>query len=220
MKTFPMFALRGSRAATAISALLGEAFAGVMRCDRAKMSWQCGRLPWCGAHRKRDFQALIDSGDGVKWRLGHDTMRPTRKLFRQWSRCRDGTRTRRGFERRMKPIRQEIDGLLRRGAFRGNRRLTGMCRELVDHRDGLWTFLEVEGVEPTHHAAERALRHTVIWRKLSFGTQRAAGSRFVETLLTTIATCRQQQRNVFEFVTQAVEAHLHHRNSRSLLPRP
>lgn len=59
----------------------------------------------------------------------------------------------------------------------------------------------------------------MIWRKLSFGTQSAAGSRFVETLLTTIETCSQQQRNVFEFVTQTVEAHFHNHNSPSLLPK-
>jgi len=34
---FTVFALRSSRAATAISELLGETFAGVMSCDRAKM---------------------------------------------------------------------------------------------------------------------------------------------------------------------------------------
>jgi len=46
----------------------------------------------------------------------------------------------------------------------------------------------------------------VIWRKLSFGTQSASGSRFVETLLSVIETCRQQTRNVFAFVTAAIEA--------------
>jgi transposase len=34
------------------------------------------------------------------------------------------------------------------------------------------------------------LRHAVIWRKLSFGTQSARGSRFVETMLTVIETSR------------------------------
>lgn len=216
-RTFTVFALRGSRAATTISELLGETFAGVMNCDRAKMYWQCGRLQWCWAHLKRDFQALIDDPDHEVKRLGHDLMRPTRELFRHWSRCRDGTITRLGLERLMKPIRQKIDGLLLRGLCSGNPRLTGMCRELYDHRAWLWTFLEVEGVEPTNNAAERSLRHAVIWRKLSFGTQSAAGSRFVETLLTTIETCRQQQRNVFEFVTRTVEAHFHNRTAPSLL---
>lgn len=217
--TFTVFALRGSRAATTIRELLGETFTGVMHCDRAKMYWHCGRLQWCWAHLKRDFQALIDSEDLQVKRLGHDLMRPTKELFRHWSRCRDGTITRGGFLRLMKPIRQEIDGLLLRGVFSGNPRLTGMCEELHAHREWLWTLLDVEGVEPTNNAAERALRHAVIWRKLSFGTQSAAGSRFVETLLTTIETCRQQQRNVFEFVTQTVKAHFHNQTPPSLLPR-
>ena len=93
-----------------------------------------------------------------------------------------------------------------------------MCRELHDHRDWLWTFLDREGVEPTNNASERALRHAVIWRKLSFGTQSAAGSRFVETMLSVIETCRQQNRNLFSFVTQAIEAHFAGQPTPSLLP--
>jgi transposase len=68
--------------------------------------------------------------------------------------------------------------------------------------------MEVEGVEPTNNAAERALRHAVIWRKLSFGTQSASGSRFVERLLTVIETGRRQGRDVFSWLTDAVRAHL------------
>src|SRR4051795_10611300 len=82
-----------------------------------------------------------------------------------------------------------------------------MCRELYAHRDWLWTFLDHDGVEPTNNASERSLRHAVIWRKLSFGTQSDRGSRFVETMLSVIETCRQQKRNVFAFVTAAVESH-------------
>ena len=207
---FTVFGVRLSRAATLLEEWLGEAFTGVISCDRAKMYWAHGRLQWCWAHLKRDFQALIESPDGQVKRLGHDLMRPTRELFYHWGRYRDGTITRRGWQRLMRPIREEIDALLLRGVFSGKDRLYGMCRELHDHRDWLWTFLDVEGVEPTNNASERALRHAVIWRKLSFGTQSAAGSRFVETVLTVIETCRQQNRNVFDFVTQAVAAQFAH----------
>ena len=106
----------------------------------------------------------------------------------------------------MLPIRDEVEALLLRGYF--NARTHGFCRELWDHHENLWTFAEVEGVEPTNNAAERALRHAVIWRKLSFGTQSAAGSRFVERLLTVIETSRRQGTNVFAWLTEAVQAHL------------
>jgi transposase len=217
-KTFTVFALRGSRAATAISELLGETFAGVMSCDRAKMYWQCGRLQWCWAHLKRDFQALVDHADPQVQRLGRDLMRPTRELFRHWSRCRDGTITREELKRVLAPLRRQVESLLLRGAFSGNSRLTGMCWELYDHRDWLWTFQDVDGVEPTNNAAERSLRHAVIWRKLSFGTQSPHGSRFVETLLSVIETCRQQDRNVLDYVTRAIAARFHSETCPSLLP--
>jgi transposase len=86
------------------------------------------------------------------------------------------------------------------------------------HRAWLWTFIEQEGVEPTNNTAERVLRHAVIWRKLSFGTQSSSGSRFVERMLTTIETCRLQKRSVFDYLTAAVEAHLAKQPAPSLLP--
>jgi transposase len=85
------------------------------------------------------------------------------------------------------------------------------------HRQWLWTFLEHEGVEPTNNGSERALRHAVIWRKLSFGTQSASGTRFAETMLTVMETCRQQGRNTFAFLADAVHAHFAGRPATSLL---
>jgi len=214
---FTVFAVRPTREATALGVFLGEKFHGIVNCDRAKMYWYLGRLQWCWAHLKRDFQALIDHDDPQVKRLGRDLMRPTRKLFAAWARYRDGTLTRAGMKRLMTPIRAEIEALLLRGAFSGNERLVGMCDELYDHRQWLWTFLDHENVEITNNAGERALRHAVIWRKLSFGTQSASGSRFLETMLTVIETCRQQKHNSFAFVADALHAHFAGRQAASLL---
>jgi transposase len=215
--SYTVFALRTTRAATVLKDLLTDNFDGVVNCDRAKMYWKIGRPQWCWAHLKRDFQALIDHPDHQVKRLGRDLMRPTRDLFRHWARYRDGTITRKGMLRLMRPIRQRIDSLLLRGAFSGNSKLVGMCEPLYDHRDWLWTFLDVEGVEPTNNASERALRPAVIWRKLSFGTQSAAGSRFVETILTVVETCHKQSRNSFEYLTAALQAHFAGQHAPSLL---
>ena len=217
-RTFTVFTLRTTHAASVLVELLGAEFSGIMTCDRAKIYWCLGRLQWCWAHLKRDFQALADSEDRQVRRLGLALMRPTRKLFELWARYRDGTLTRRGLKRLMQPIRDEVEELLVRGILSGNPALVGMCHELFDHSEWLWTFVDHEGVEPTNNASERALRHAVIWRKLSFGTQSVHGSRFVETMLTVIETCRQQNRNVFAFLTAATEAHFAHRPAPSLLP--
>jgi transposase len=216
---FTVFAVRATRAATAVDQLLTDAFRGVVTCDRAKMYWRVGRIQWCWAHLRRDFQALIDRGNNQARRLGYDLRRMTCKLFEHWGNYRDGTISRAAFVRRMAPVRRKVERLLLRGIASGNKSLVGMCQELYEHRDWLWTFVRCEGVEPTNNAGERALRHAVIWRKLSFGTQSVGGSRFVETMLTVIETCRQQHRNAFEYLTAAVQAHLAGEPAPSLLPR-
>ena len=217
-REFTTFAVRGSREGTAVSEWLGESFAGVVMCDRAKMYWQVSHLQWCWAHLQRDFQALIDGGNAQAKRLGYDLRCATRKLFVHWADYRAGTISRAALVRRMGPVRRRVERLLLRGAQSGNRLFQGTCRELVDHRQRLWAFLRHDDVEPTNNASERALRHAVIWRKLSFGTQSAAGSRFVETLLTVVETCRQQRRNVFAYLVEALKARSAGQKTPSLLP--
>lgn len=217
-RLFTVFAVRTTREATALSVFLTEKFEGIVTCDRAKMYWQVGRLQWCWAHLRRDFQAMIDTEDKrAKW-LGCRLRAATCELFEHWADYRAGRISRAALVRRMGPVRRKVERLLLRGMQCGNKDARGTCRELYEHRQWLWTFLHHEGVEPTNNAGERSLRHAVIWRKLSFGTQSAAGSRFVETMLTVIETCRQQHRNAFAFITTAVQAHLSHHATPSLLP--
>lgn len=134
-------------------------------------------------------------------------MRQTKQLFRNWARCRDGTIPRVEMLGLMGSIREEINRLLLRVVFSGNWRLKGMCEPLYHHREKLWTFLDVEGIEPTNNMSERALRPAVIWRKLSISTQRANGNRFVETILTVVETCHKQSRSSFEYLTETIQAH-------------
>jgi transposase len=82
----------------------------------------------------------------------------------------------------------------------------------------LWTFVTVEGVEPTNNAAERVLRQAVLWRKKSFDTRGPCGSCFVERILSVVATCRLQGRNVLEYLTAACIAAANHEPAPSLLP--
>jgi transposase len=82
----------------------------------------------------------------------------------------------------------------------------------------LWTFVRVEGIEPTNNVAERSLRHAVLWRKVSYGTQSARGSRFVASLLTVMTSCQQQGRNVLTYLTTCCQAFYAGRAVPSLVP--
>ena len=97
-------------------------------------------------------------------------------------------------------------------------RSCALCTNLCNRWDQLWMFLTHAGVQPTNNRAEQVLRHAVIWRKLSFGTQNAHGSRFVETMLTIIETCRPQHRDILDVLTTALEAQNHRTPGPSLLP--
>ena len=58
----------------------------------------------------------------------------------------------------------------------------------------------------------------MIWRRISGGTDSVAGSRFVERMLTVVATCRQQGRNVLDYLTSCFEADRRGQAIPSLLP--
>jgi len=92
------------------------------------------------------------------------------------------------------------------------------CQQVLQRSDALWTFLEIQGVEPTNNAAERALRQSVIQRKISHGVQSTSGAICRSRLLTVTTTLRQQGRDIWQFLEQAWIAHHRGGVMPSLLP--
>ena len=122
-------------------------------------------------------------------------------------------------QRRVAPLRATVCEELERGTRCACPKTAATCRELLQVEPALWTFVRVEGIDPTNKAAERGLRHAVQWRKSSYGTESAAGSHFVENLLTVVATCRQQERPVLAYLTQCCQALYAGTQPPSLLPQ-
>jgi len=79
----------------------------------------------------------------------------------------------------------------------------------LERYEALWTFTPIAGVPATNNTAERALRHAVMWRRTSYGTQTDHGNRAVERLLTIRETCRLQHRRMHTYLTDAITAHQH-----------
>ena len=140
-------------------------------------------------------------------------------MFHAWHRVRDGSVTHAQFRGMMRPIRRAVARGLKAGQTCGVAKTEGVCREILKVYDALWTFVRVEGVEPTNNTAERAIRPGVLWRQGSFGTQSAQGSRFVEAMMTVVATLKQQHRHVLAYMTEACQAAYTGLPAPSLLPR-
>jgi transposase len=200
-----VFLVRPNRNRAAFHALAGPT-PGVLTTDRFPVYTHLTgrRRQVCWAHLRRDFQAMIDrknAGSGI----GEDLLLHADILFDHWERVRDGTRSRRWFRRTHAGwLRAEVRSLLTSGSASSCAKTAGVCREVLAVEGSLWTFARRAGVEPTNNAAERAVRHAVCWRKTSYGTDSERGSRFVERMLTVVASCRQQGRSVLDFLVQAV----------------
>jgi transposase len=212
-----LFRIAKGRTAEAAQAMLGKHYAGVATCDRLKSYWWIKRLQWCWAHLRRDFQAMIDRGGPGK-AIGQALLEQSNRLFQLWRRWRDGELSRAGLQRAMRPVREAVKQALERGQKSRCGQTAGTCQELLGHEEWLWTFVDVEGVEPTNNEAERSERHGVLWRKTSGGTDSAAGSRFVERVLTVVETCRRQGKKVLDYLSACIETWRHDRAPPCLVP--
>jgi transposase len=216
---FTVFTIAKNRSGAIAKALLGSQDDQVVGSDRfSAYDWIMAR--WrqvCWAHLRRDFQAMIDRG-GDSEQIGRQLLALSNRLFRHWHRVRDGTLQWSAFQELMSRLRREVKQALLEGSRCPCAKTAATCFEILKVEEGLWTFARVKGVEPTNNAVERALRHAVIWRRISGGTDSASGSRFVERMLTVVATCRQQGRNALDYLTACFEADGRGQAIPSLLP--
>jgi transposase len=216
-----VFLLLTTRGAAGAKQLLDAAYAGIVGSDRwSAYNWlNRMRRQLCWAHLRRDFQALVDRG-GASTCLGEALLAQVRRLFDLWHRVREGTLRRPEFQVAVLPIQNQVHALLQEGAMLPHPKTRHLCQNLLKLEPALWTFVTVEGVEPTNNSAERPLRRAVLWRRRSFGTQSSSGSQFVERVLTAVMTLRLQHRDVLDYLTAACTANIRGAAVPSLLPAP
>jgi transposase len=216
-----VFHVARSRGSDVARSLLGPGFHWVLTSDRfSAYAWLAlEQRQLCWAHLRRDFQAMIDRG-GAAAPIGQRLLDLSDQLFAAWYRVRDRTITAKTFRGKTRFLRSWVGYYLKKGSAGACAKTAAVCRELLRLEPALWTFVSVRGVEPTNNAAERALRHAVLWRKTSHGTDSAAGSLYVARILSVVATCRQQGRSVLDFLRRCCEAHLQGDLAPSLLPQP
>ena len=219
-----VFMLIATRSAQGAKQLLGIMTAtdlvhGIIGSDRwSGYNWLAPQQrQLCWAHLKRDFQAMVDRG-GESVRIGQALLSQVELMFGLWHRIRDGTLSRPEFQVAMQPIESCVGMLLRDGSTVDCTKTQRTCANILKLEVALWTFVRVTDVEPTNNNAERPLRRAVLWRRRSFGTQSADGSRFVERVLTVVTTLRQQKRDVLDYLTEACTAAIRGAKAPSLLP--
>jgi transposase len=218
-----------SRSSAAAIDLLGSSFGGIVVSDRfsAYNHLPIQQRQLCWAHVIRDLVAIAER-PGASAEFGAQLLELQQKLFGQWHEYKKGAIDWPTLQQGSRPIRQRFVAILDRivalGVERGERtpwaKTVRTCQQLHSVAAGLWTFLEIEGIEPTNNAAERALRQSVIQRKISHGVQSRDGGICRSRLLTVTTTLRQQGRDVWQFLEQAWIAHHRGQVMPSLLLNP
>lgn len=202
-----VFQVDRSRGGKVARQILGEDFGGRIITDRwSGYGWvDAARRQLCWAHLDRDLIGMTERDD-VGARLAALILLEVDKMFEWWAQVRAGTLERDAFQHQMQPVRARVGDLLREASTAAEKKTAGMCREILTLEPALWTFVDVVGMDPTNSAAERAIRPAVLWRKGSFGNDSPVGSRFTERILTAVATLRQQERSVLEYLAHACAA--------------
>jgi transposase len=219
-----VYQIVSGRNRAALRALVGADYRRVLTSDRHSIYSHLAeeRHQWCWSHLRRDFQAMVDRNNAGS-SIGKELLAMTGQMLGWWKRVRDGTLMKVRFAGRLhaqREFRVRFRALLERGSVCGCAKTAGTCRELWRGEVSMFLFAFVDGVEPTNNAAERALRHGVLWRKQSHGPKSVVGSEYLGCIWSVVETCRQQGRSVWEFLTTCMAATAEGRIMPSLLALP
>jgi transposase len=202
--------LAPSRGADVLADIMGEATVEVWvsDCFSAQLKAPAQVFQLCLAHQLRDLQRVLDAEPKHAWaksvqalfqsaiHLHHqfDDAQPTLSLDE--------------FVAQTAQLDDELDELLTQ-EITGARALNLQAR-FLKHRDKLLTFLHYPGVPPTNNVSERALRPSVIHRKVTNGFRSEWGAQGYAALQTVIATAQLKGEQVFATLVNLMGAPVLH----------
>lgn len=182
-----------SRGFDVIEAFMQQARATVWQSDcwKAQLKAPAETFQLCLAHQIRNLQGLIEHRPHLRW------ARELQALFRaaiHLGNRRDDL-TGRGFHAQVTRLENRLDRLL-------DHRITGadalkLLARYRTHREHLFVFLYRPDVAPTNNACERALRPSVIHRKVLGSFRSEWGAQAYAALATVLNTAKRHGENAF-----------------------
>jgi transposase len=205
-----IFIITASRGSKVLTEVLGEAFAGTITSDdhSAYRKYHKGRRrQLCWAHIIRKLKSLKQNrGSPDAYLFAKNMLAEVGRIFTIWHAFPGSGCSRKELWLATVLERGRMKRLCRRYLDSKDAQVRTRAKSLLDNWEFLFTFLALEGVEPTNNAAERALRPFVQMRKLCFGSQSEWGERYAERLFTVTQTCRMQAVNPFHFLSELMAA--------------
>jgi len=206
--TAACYQIDATRARTAARALLGS-FDGLLICDRYSVYdfIDPTRRQACLSHLARNFQAFAER-PGACGQHGEQIRGLIDEVIRADTKARAGGQQIAWHTGPLNQIHDRLMDAVEAGERSRTPELSRLCATVLDIWPTLWNFTEHPGAEATNNRCERAIRHAVLWRRTSLGTQTDAGDRFVERILSIRETCRLNQQPLHGYLTDVHNARL------------
>ena len=215
------FRIDPTRTQRAAKELLGEDFGGFVVSDRYTGYHFLDILQQqlCWAHVIRQLVA-VSQRTGAAGRRGTKLVTLARQVIAAHREFLTDDHTPDWLSAKLAPLRGQIRVLLEQCAAGRHTQTANFAAGLLEEYEALWTFCDVPdlAIDPTNNAAERAVRHAVLMRKIQGGTQSDRGSRWIERIQSVRETCRLQHRSVLAYLKDAATAGHHRRPAPSLVP--
>ncbi len=165
-------------------------------------AWNYVGKKWqrCLVHYLREIE------DTIKYKSPGKEFAPFAKRFRRILRdaIRIGEKVTVHEERLRAKARLEsrVDALLASYSSSGEKNCARFVKRLRRESDMLFTFLEEDGVEWNNNAAERALRSSVVIRKITYGNQSDEGAAAHAVLMSLKETYNLRKENFFDYAME------------------
>lgn len=189
--------LEPSRGYAVIEKFMRECEAEVWVCDcwKAQLNAPAKLYQICLAHQIRNLQGLIEKRPRLVW------ARELQALFRKAIRLgnRREQMTKAGYARQTVMIEKEIERLLKRN-FSGIG--ANLLKRYRKYREALLVFLDRSDVPAHNNACERALRPSVIHRKVMGSFRSDWGAQAYAALATVLNTAKRHGQSAFQKLLQ------------------
>jgi transposase len=182
-----------SRGQDVIEQFMRECRAEVWVCDcwKAQLNAPADICQICLAHQIRNLQGLIENRPRLRW--PKDMQALFRKAIHLGQRREHLTKP--GFERQVAILEQRLEQLLKQ-TFRGIG--LNLLKRYRKYRDSLFVFLHRSDVPAHNNACERALRPSVIHRKVMGSFRSDWGAPAYAALATVLNTAKRNGQRTFQ----------------------
>ncbi len=187
----------GSRKKEELLKLITTAFTGWLVSDGYMAYRSYEKRQRCLAHLIRKAIALTGAVDEKAKKMGDWFLRELRGLIKAMAE--DG-----GGGSKCNLILARLKKVCNLGSEEDHKKLRALAKEILNDWDAVVAFVKNPELPPTNNEAERALRHAVISRKVSYGTRTTEGSQAYAALLSVIETCRLRNQDPWQYIAETI----------------